>query len=445
MNMQKKSLFKINSFCIFIILIGLIYIDSSLFEFIDLLEISIDNKIFIYIFFSLVVIFIYINLTIIYKVNVVIPQGSIFQINFNNIRKITYLYITFIFICLSLILYQSFLEDQYNLYLVYLLLFSSYSFALFFSISGTIKFFQWLRIGREKLSFIYLISFASFSILLCLSFVYNILELSSAPINVSTINYQKALQTTSYNIPQIYKFYIVTYIFSFCSIWTSTFLLLYDYISKKPLQLCIIMIIPLILFIINLFPATITFIIYLISLYPFLLSLYIVVSTVTFLIGPIIFSLAIFLMIRNTNNKTFKNYLLPLAYGLFLIFASTQTNLFSRILYPPFGLITILFSGLSLFLVFIGFYSSLFYVTRNYGFVKTFVNHFYQFQFFKNIAKSELEKKVKTIFNDIQKDNKFELVEKESVEELSKEEVTKLIEFVKGELKNKSSNKKSNI
>jgi hypothetical protein len=444
--MQKKfQLFEINSFCIFLILVGLTYTDSSLFEFIDLFQISIDDKIFILIFFSLVITFIYITLTIIYKVNVVIPIGAIFKINFNNIRKITYVYITFIFICLSLILYQSLLENHYNIYLVHLLLLGSYSFALFFSISGTIKFFQWLRIGKEKLSFLYLISFASFSILLSLSFVYNILEMSGTPINITTTNYQKALQTTSYNIPEIYKFYISTYIFSFCTIWISTFLLLYDYISKKPLQLCIIMIVPMILFIINLFPTTITFIIYLISFHPFLFPLYTILSTLTFLIGPIIFSLAIFLMIRNTDNKIFKSYLLPIAYGLFLIFASTQTNLFSRILYPPFGLITILFSGLSLFLIFLGFYSSLIYITRNYNFVRTFVNHFYQFEFFKNIAKSELEKEVKTIFNDIQKDNKFQLDEKESLEELDKEEIINLVKFVKEELKNKSSNRNNHI
>lgn len=437
--MQRKFLlFGINSLCIFLILVGLIYIDSSLFEFIDFFEIPIEDKSFIFIFFGLVITFIYINLTIIYKVNVVIPIGSIFKINFNNIRKITYIYTIFIFICLSLVLYQSLLENHYNIYLVYILLFSSYSFALFFSISGTIKFFQWFRIGKEKLSFIYLISFASFSLLLSLSLVYNILEISNTPINITTTNYQKALQTTSYDIPEIYKFYISVYIFSFCAIWISTFILLYDYISKKPLQLYIIMIIPMILFIINLFPVTITFVIYLVSLYPSLLPLYTILSTFTFLIGPIIFSFAIFLMIRNADNKTFKSYLLPVAYGLFLIFASTQTNLFSRILYPPFGLITILFSGLSLFLIFLGFYSSSLYITRNYSLVKTFVNRFYQFEFFKNIAKSELEKEVKTIFNDIQKNNTLEIAEKESVEEFNKEEISKLIEIVKEELKKSS-------
>jgi len=444
--MQKKFIiFKVNSFCILLILIGLIYIDSSIFDFIDLLEIPIKDGIFNIIFFSLVIIFIFVTITIIYKVNITIPVGTLFKIKFSNIKNIVYVYNVILIICLSGILYQVLSANNYNIYLVYILFLISHFFALFFSISGTIKFFQWLRIGKEKLSIIYLISFASFSLLICLSLLYNIIEISGAPINITTTNYQKALQTTSYDIPEIYKFFISTYIFSFCAIWVSTFFLLYDYISKKPLQFWIIMIIPLILFVLNLFPTTITFVIYLISLYPFLFPLYTILSTFAFLIGPIIFSLAIFLIIRNTDNQIFKNHLLPIAYGLFLIFASTQSNLFPQILYPPFGLITILFTGLSLFLMFLGFYSSSIYITRNYYLVRTFVDRVYQYEFFKNIAKSELEKEVKTIFNKIKKDNIFPLAEKENVDEINKEEVTKLMEFVKGELKNKNINKKDSV
>lgn len=48
-----------------------------------------------------------------------------------------------------------------------------------------------------------------------------------------------------------------------------------------------------------------------------------------------------------------------------------------------------------------------------------------------------------TIFKNIQKDNIFPIAEKENVDEITKEEVTKLIEFVKGELKYKNVNKKN--
>lgn len=429
-----------NHIFIFSILLVVIYFDISFFDFVDVFEIELEQKFINLILVIFVVLFIYVTTSIISRININYPDVSIFKISFANLKKIVYIYNIFIFSFLLLILYQIVYENSYNAYFLYFLIFSVHLFALFFSLSGTIKFFQWLKIGKEKLSIIYTISFASFSLLIIFSFIYNISEISTVPLKITATNYYKELQTTSFDLSSIYKFYISTFIFSFCAIWASTFFLFYDYISKSRLKLLGIMLIPMIFFLVNLFPITLKSIIYLVSIYPFLFPLYSIFSTLTFFIGPVIFSIAIFLMIKNTANKNFRNYLLPLAYGLFLVFVSNQTNLFSQVLYPPFGLVSLLFSGLSLYLIFIGFYSSSIYIARNYSFVKTFVDRVYQFKFFKNIAKSELEKEVNTVFKNIQKNEKFQLNEKDDVNDMSREEVTRLIELVQNELKNRKVN-----
>lgn len=433
------QLAQFNPFILFSILVGLVYVDSSIFDFSDLLAIPIQHENFDLVFSSLVIMFVYSTLTLLYRANTIL-HNKLFGISANTIHKITYIAYGIVFTCLSLLIYQIVLENAYNIYFVYLALITSSLFGLFFSISGTIKFFQWLRMSREKLSFIYLISFTAFTILICFSLGYNISQISESPIQVTTTNYQKVTQTTSIDIPDTYKFYISSYIISFIAIWISTIFLLHDYLGKNFLKFLAIIIVPLILFLINLLPVTITAIVYLISIYPILLPLYTVVSTLTFLIGPIIFSLAVSLMIKYTDNSTFKEYLLPIAYGLFLLFASTQTNIFSRVLYPPFGLISILFTGLSLFLVFTGFYSSSLYITKNYYFSKTFINRFHQSEFFSTIAKSELEINVKKVFRNIQKNNLFRVSEKEDIDDFNEEQVSKLIEFVKDELKKRKSN-----
>jgi hypothetical protein len=432
-----------NHIFIFSILLVVIYFDISFFDFVDVFGIELEPVIVNFILGIFVSLFIYVTISIISRINIIYPDVSIFKISFANLKKIVYVYNIFIFSFLILLLYQIVFENSYDAYIVYFLVFSVHIFALFFSLSGTIKFFQWLKIGKEKLSIIYMISFAAFSLLIIFSFIYNISEISKVPITITATNYYKELQTTSFNLSSIYKFYISTFIFSFCAIWTSTFFLFYDYISKSLLKLLGIMLIPMVFFLINLFPITLTSIIYLVSIYPFLFPLYAILSTLTFFIGPVIFSIAIFLMIKNTNNQNFKSYLLPLAYGLFLVFVSNQTNLFSQILYPPFGLVSLLFSGLSLYLIFIGFYSSSIYITRNYSFAKTFVDRVYQFEFFKNIAKSELEKEVNNVFKTIQKNNEFQLNEKNDVDELNKEEITKLIDLVQNEIKNRQLNRTS--
>jgi hypothetical protein len=130
--------------------------------------------------------------------------------------------------------------------------------------------------------------------------------------------------------------------------------------------------------------------------------------------------------------------MLPLVYGLFLVFVSTQANLFSQVLYPPFGLISILFSGLSLYLIFIGLYSSSIFIARNYYIARSFANRFHEYKFFASIARSELELGVRSVLDKLEEDNRLQLQEKETFDEFNKEELDDLIYFVKKELKDKN-------
>ena len=157
--------------------------------------------------------------------------------------------------------------------------------------------------------------------------------------------------------------------------------------------------------------------------------------------GPILFSLTILLIIRKETNKHFKTYMLPLVYGLFLVFVSTQANLFSQVLYPPFGLISILFSGLSIYLILIGIYSSSIFIARNYYIARSFVNRFHEYQFFAGIAKSELETGVRSVLGKLEEDNQLQLQEKETFDEFNKKELDELLYFVKKELKDKNTKK----
>jgi len=209
---------------------------------------------------------------------------------------------------------------------------------------------------------------------------------------------------------------------------------MYQHVSKNPVKLFVTMLIPMILFLINLLPNTTILIVNLISMYPFLFPLYTITSTLSFFIGPVIFSSVIFILITNTKNKTFKNYLLPLSYGLFLILVSTQPSVFSKVLYPPFGLISLLFSGLSVYMIFIGFYLPSVSIKNNYLMFRTLIGK-YQFELFKNMARVEYENEVKKIFDKIQKGDEFKLSQKKNIDQLDKEEISRLVEYVKRELK----------
>ncbi len=428
---------EINSYVLFTILVFLVYFDISIFEYLNLFEISLDNRALNLILLIFVILFIFVTISLLSKVKITMSEFHILTVKFDIINYLVYAYSISLFILLVFLIYQVSFEQSYNINLIYLLLISSHIFGLFFSLSGSIKFFQWLKSNREKLLIMYFISFISFSFLITLSLIYNILAISDAPTKVSPVDFRMKL-AESPHFPSIYKFYISMYVFSFCSIWVSTFILLHDHLKKKFILLLFIMIIPMLLFLINLLPYTVKFIVYIISIYPFLYEFYALLSTITFFMGPILFSLTILLIIRNELNKNFKNYMLPLVYGLLLVFVSTQTNLFSQVLYPPFGLISILFSGLSIYLIFIGLYSSSIFITRNYYIAKSFANRFHEYKFFAGIARSELEIGVRSVLDKLEEDNQLQLQEKETFNEFNKEELDELIAIVKKELKDKN-------
>jgi hypothetical protein len=89
--------------------------------------------------------------------------------------------------------------------------------------------------------------------------------------------------------------------------------------------------------------------------------------------------------------------LVLVTFGLLLVLTSTQETPFPRFLFPPFGLITILFVGLAIYLLFMGFYSASLHISKDMSLVRNFANRIHQYGFFRNIAKSQLEQDIKGI------------------------------------------------
>ena len=75
-------------------------------------------------------------------------------------------------------------------------------------------------------------------------------------------------------------------------------------------------------------------------------------------VGGILFGIAFWSVSKNIENKVVKNYLIVSAYGMVLLFTANQPVGLTLIPYPPFGLVSISFLGLSSYLVFIGIFSA---------------------------------------------------------------------------------------
>jgi len=74
--------------------------------------------------------------------------------------------------------------------------------------------------------------------------------------------------------------------------------------------------------------------------------------------GGVLFDIAFWSIAKSLTNKTVKSYMIISAYGMMLLFTVNQPTGLTLIQYPPFGLATISFMVLAVYLVFLGVYSS---------------------------------------------------------------------------------------
>ena len=170
--------------------------------------------------------------------------------------------------------------------------------------------------------------------------MYTFTELQHFTETISPSDLKRTIHVVSVNLSEIYPFYRISFFITFCSIWVLTAFLLYDYLGRtNRLKFWVILSIPMIFFLIQFFPITLKLLISLYLLNPSLfLPFYTILSTITTFIGASMVSITLWLLIRKIPNKSFRNYLMLVTFGLLLVLTSTQETPFPRFLFPPFGL-----------------------------------------------------------------------------------------------------------
>jgi hypothetical protein len=432
---------------IFLALLLLLYFDSSFVDLSERFNLPEKKDYLTGIFLIFVILFIFINMLLIFTIkNVFLKNYSILGTKIKIIHNLFVVYLITISILIIILVFEMIILNSYNIYLIYSLLIITHLGGLYFSVWGTIKFLNWFKTTKDKLLLVYVISFISFCVLIALSLLYTITELQHFPGTITPSDLKRTIHVVSVNLSEIYPFYRISFFITFCSIWVLTAFLLYDYFGRNNrLKFWIILSIPIIFFLIQFFPITLKLLISLYLLNPSLfLPLYTILSTITTFIGASMVSITLWLLIRKIPNKSFRNYLMLVTFGLLLVLTSTQQTPFPRFLFPPFGLITILFIGLAIYLLFMGFYSASLHISRDMSLIRNFADRIHQYGFFRNIAKSQLEQEIQEIITKVLLSNELSLMPKEKRhQELEKEEIEKLFQIVKRELQYKVSNNRN--
>lgn len=235
--------------------------------------------------------------------------------------------------------------------------------------------------------------------------------------------------------PNIFSgFYYYSYIFTFLSVWSVTLIFLRSQLGKtKSLLFYFVLIVPLIYFLLPIIPEFSTYLARLIVQSPhYYGTLYLIFFSGTGPIGGFIFAAGLLLFARKFSDQVVKNCLLISALGMLFFFIINQDPPLVENLNPPFGLISKSFVGLSCYMIFLGFYSIVIYLSRKDTITNAVLKEVSKDKFFGSMIRSEQERQVNTII-----DNSMEaLQEHQQMEskEMSLEDINNLIMIVRKEM-----------
>jgi hypothetical protein len=245
------------------------------------------------------------------------------------------------------------------------------------------RFFSWYSSNRSIVVIFYAISSALIAANVILTLMLVDIILLQQPTEVrphaGPIAPTSSLFVATISLASILNHaYIITTVASYVSFWFSTALLLYHYSERLGrTRFWISLSIPLLFFISQFMPFFVDLFSSFRQSEPILFSLiYTVIFTLSKPVGGILFGVAFWIIARSLPRKSVvRDYFIISAFGIVLLFTSNQAIILVSFTYPPFGLATVSFLGISSYLILVGIYSSAISVSQDVSLRKSIRNH----------------------------------------------------------------------
>jgi hypothetical protein len=342
-----------------------------------------------------------------------------------------------------IVLYQVLDLHRYNITLISVSTILAYQLAI--TMSGILaqQFFSWYSTRRNLLVLIYGLASSVIALSSIISMAYIVIGLLGRPMEVGPHYaygiYAYAPNTIMYNLNTAYT---VTVILSFILMWLGTSLVLRSYSFRLGKRFYwVIISIPLIYFLIQFLPFSVSALSFIISSNPVSLGLvFTLIFTFSKAIGGLMFAIAFYIAARSvTPQSIVRDYMFIASFGIVLFFLSGQTTA-TDASYPPFGLISIIATGLNSYFLFIGLYSSAVSVSADISLRKSIRRTVEdQTKFLEKIGGAEMESNMQKIQNRVMnsvKEQNIEMEEESGVESsLTEQEIKSYMEEVVREVK----------
>lgn len=316
---------------------------------------------------------------------------------------------------------------QYSTVFLILTALVSYGISITILVFLAKRFFTWFRTNHNLVVFLYGLSSVAIAVNAALTVALLSAVWLESPTEVGehTANLTRIFiaSSPSYVLNQVY---FVSSVIMFILTWVATVLLLRHYTQKLGrIKYWTLVSLPLIYFVIQ-FPPLI------LQLFsPLLLSMPILFSilvTLTFAlskpVGGVLFGIAFFTLARNLpRNTAIRGYMIVSTFGLILLFISNQALIWVYVPYPPFGMATIPFMGISSYLVFVGIYSSAISVAQDTRIRQTIRRYaIKESQLLDSIGTSEMEREATKKMLEMTKQSQHKMTYETGVESLVNEE-----------------------
>jgi hypothetical protein len=339
------------------------------------------------------------------------------------------------------VILQMLLLSYYNTVMLTTTTIISYSLAIIMMGLLAQRFFSWFRSNKNVVVFLYGLSSATVAINAAFTLLFVTNLLAQKPPEVREF----LVLSDTFIIPGsildiLNDAFVISSILSFALMWIATSMLLRHYSRRLgKVRYWIIIGIPLAYFLSQ-------FVYFFLNLFAPLLNIepvsFGIVFTLIFTLskpaGGILFGIAFWTVARKIRqNSVVRDYMIISAFGLILLFVSNQAIELVNVPYPPFGMATISFLGLSSYLVLLGIYSSAISLSEDSKLRQSIRNFAVQeSKLLDSIGTAHMEQEIQRRVLTITKQNQDRMAEETGIQSsLTDEDVKDYLEQVLEEVK----------
>lgn len=379
-----------------LVVTSIIVLDSSIVKFVAYSNQELPTPAYVSIFVAFSIVYVGIVYVVLRSVNI---KQSISGLHFGMAVKWYYLIISFtqysLIAILVIVILQIVLFKGYSIILLFSAIYISHIVAMLFLFLLVLLLWDWLKTRKNKILSLYAISLTLMAMTIMTSLVYGTFTLYGHSLSIK----QYPIHVFLYSLPRselgstFGTLLDVTSLLSFVLFWIASAMLLSTYRTKMgKIKYWIVISIPLIYF---LFPFE-TYVPRIFEPVAFSMFLSGVIKVSVFSatkqIGAFFFGLTFWIAATLVSKTEVRTYLLISAIGMAMIFGSIEIDSLLYAVYPPFGLVTILFMPLGAYMLFTGIFLSATFVARDKELRREFYKTAYsQLDLLRSIGVTQME------------------------------------------------------